>query len=280
MTPGKASGASHTVPIGDARRMTRQLTQPEFWDKHWEERKDWVEVRRTRHGLYQNELLAVFDRYLPAIPGLKVLEIGGAPGPYLIYLAKRFGYQAYSLDYSSVGNHRTEENFRAAGIPVNIIERDLFAPNVREGLPAFDIVYSLGFIEHFDDLRLVIKKHLELVKPGGLLLLGVPNLTGIYGAVLRLTAPDLVAVHNTNTMYLENWRAFEKGAPMVPVFKGYVGGFEPFGLKRLERKTLLTRLINFFVKVLIVFFSYRFAFLRRFNSRLWSAYMMGVYRVD
>lgn len=34
----------------------------------------------------------------------------------------------------------------------------------------FDIVYSLGFVEHFEDLNIVIKKHTELLKPAGILL--------------------------------------------------------------------------------------------------------------
>jgi 2-polyprenyl-3-methyl-5-hydroxy-6-metoxy-1,4-benzoquinol methylase len=42
-------------------------------------------------------------------------------------------------------------------------------------------VISFGFIEHFDNPENVIQKHLDLLKPGGILIVGVPNFTGIHG---------------------------------------------------------------------------------------------------
>jgi len=42
----------------------------------------------------------------------------------------------------------------------------------------------LGFIEHFDEPVGVVVRHLDLLKPGGILLLGVPNYGGIYRKVL------------------------------------------------------------------------------------------------
>ena len=61
---------------------------------------------------------------------------------------------------------------KAAGIPIKVYERDLFSENFYKDMQLFDIVYSLGFVEHFDELNIVVKKHTELLKPGGILVLG------------------------------------------------------------------------------------------------------------
>ena len=222
------------------------------------------------------EILKTFDIQLPAIQGLTILEVGGAYGEYLLYLTRRFNYKAYSLDYSRVGNEQTLETFSKAGIPVQVFERDLFSDN--SDLPEFDIVFSLGFIEHFDDPVIVVAKHLDLLKPGGILLLGVPNYAGIYRPVLRRLAPSIEQTHNMNIMDLENWKIFEDKFSVNPIFTEYIGGFEPLNMKKLEVKTPLNNLIYFFTRVLMVFFSFNLHFLRKFNSKYWSSYLVGIYR--
>ncbi len=159
-----------------------KLTGQTFWENYWEGKPG---NRKKKTSLLIKEILRFFDRHLPATPGLTILEVGGAYGHYLLYLTRHFGYSAFSLDYSNVGNKQTQETFEKAGIPVEVFERDLFADN--SDLPKFDIVYSLGFIEHFDEPVNVVARHLDLLKPGGILLLGVPNYSGIYRKV-RVTA--------------------------------------------------------------------------------------------
>jgi len=251
-----------------------KLTGQTFWEDYWEGKPGTAVQKKTT--LLIREILKTFDRYLPATKGLSIMEVGGAYGEYLLYLTRRFGYKAYSLDYSRIGNEQTLETFSNAGIPVEVFERDLFSDN--SDLPKFDIVYSLGFIEHFDDPGKVVEKHLDLLKPGGILLLGVPNYAGIYRPVLRRLAPSIEETHNMGIMDLDNWHEFEQRLSLQTIFTGYIGGFEPLNMKKLERKTALNHLIYFFIRVLMVLFSFRMQFLRKFNSKSWSGYIMGIYR--
>jgi 2-polyprenyl-3-methyl-5-hydroxy-6-metoxy-1,4-benzoquinol methylase len=69
--------------------------------------------------------------------GAKVVEVGSAPGEHLVRLKQRFGLTP------------------------------------RE---AFDVVLSGGFIEHFTDVAAIVQKHLQLLKPGGRLVVMIPNL--------------------------------------------------------------------------------------------------------
>ncbi|MCX6281414.1 MAG: class I SAM-dependent methyltransferase [Bacteroidetes bacterium] len=253
---------------------SEKLTGRNFWETYWETDTD--KKKNKRPSLSVIEILNAFDRNLPPEHGLTVLEIGGAKGEYLLYLVKRFGYEGHSLDYSSAGNEQTKETFTKAGYKVQVYERDLFADN--SDLPLFDIVFSLGFIEHFDEPLPVVESHLKLVKPGGILVLGVPNYSGIYKLVLKRLAPSMFTTHNLRIMDINTWTEFEKPLNLVTLFRSYIGGFEPLNMKKLENKTLFNRLIYFKIQVLTVLFSFRCRVLRKYNSAFISSYLIGIYR--
>ena len=260
-----------------------KLTEKEFWDNYWKNywkaRNGKVsEIKRTTRMSTVNSILNIFDKYLPENSSFHILEIGGSPGHYLIYMAKKFKYHLHSLDYSKIGNEQTIENMQAAGFPIKVYERDLFSENFNKDMQLFDIVYSLGFVEHFEDLNIVVKKHTELLKPGGILLLGVPNLGGIYSLFLKKTAPQLLAMHNTNSMKINNWKKFENELNLIPLFKGYIGGFDPRIMLKIEKNNLTNRFLNFLVKGLILSFSSKLNCLKKFNSRFWSGYLIGIYK--
>jgi SAM-dependent methyltransferase len=252
----------------------KKLTTPGFWEEYWEKRNRVSEKKKK--SLLTSELLKTFKRYLKIDPTLNILEIGGAPGEYLLFMASQFNYSVHSLDYSSIGNNQTVETFRIAGRKVQIYERDLFAEN--PDLPLFDIVYSLGFIEHFDDPAKAISKHLDLLKPGGILIMGVPNLTGIYHWFLKYLSPSHDKTHNLGTMNINNWKSFENVFQVTPIFKGYIGGFEPLVMKKMDVRTPLNLFLSIIVKGLMVIFSFRLTFLRKFNSKCWSGYLIGIYK--
>ncbi|MEI6884747.1 MAG: class I SAM-dependent methyltransferase [Bacteroidota bacterium] len=253
---------------------SEKLTGQNFWESYWKSGNEKKNI--SRPNLSVLELLATFDRHLPAVKGLTALEIGGGRGEYLLYMARRFGYEAYSLDYSSAGNEQTKETFSKAGIDVQLYERDLFADN--SDLPLFDIVFSLGFLEHFDDPIPVIDSHLKLLKTGGILLIGVPNYSGVYHWVLKRLAPSMFTTHNLGIMNINSWSGFEKRFGLQPIFRRYIGGFEPLNMKKIERKTLFNRLIYFNIQILTVLLSFNFRGLRTFNSANISNYLIGIYR--
>ncbi len=252
----------------------QNLTDQTLWEDYWEDKPPGNKKKKT--SLLVHEILDIFDKRLPQKQGLQVLEIGGGSGEYLLHLVKKFGYLAHSLDYSAKGNEQTVHSFSKARETVSVYERDLFASN--QDLPRFDLVFSLGLIEHFENTDLVVQKHLELVKPGGILLLGVPNYAGIYEPVLKKLAPSITETHNLSVMDLSSWHSFEKKYKLETIFKQYIGGFEPLNMKKLEVKTPINRIIYFVIQVLMTILSFRFRFLRRFNSRWWSGYMVGIYK--
>ena len=124
---------------------------------------------------------------------LTAAEIGGAPGQYLAYVHRSLGYRVTCVDFSATGCAKTVENFRLLGIPGDVIQADITTDAA--DLPAFDVVYSLGLIEHFADRRQIVENHARLVRPGGYLVLGVPNFRGLTGWFMRTLAPSTYATH-------------------------------------------------------------------------------------
>jgi 2-polyprenyl-3-methyl-5-hydroxy-6-metoxy-1,4-benzoquinol methylase len=253
-----------------------RLTEKDHWEHRWERIKLPAEIRWDTANPLAKEILKVFDIYLPHSPGLSIIEIGGAPGHFLAYFAKHFGYSASALDYSDIGCAKMQESFDMMNLGITIYNRDIFSD--LSDLPCFDIVFSTGFIEHFSNLESVVGKHVALLKNGGILVLGMPNFRGITQFVLKRLTPRLLSMHNLEAMDIRNWESFENKYGLETIFKGYIGGFEPRNFRRCENRTLKNQLIRLFFKPIRILITDRFQFLRRFNSIYWSAYLFGVYK--
>src|ERR1035441_4939769 len=67
----------------------------------------------------------------------------------------------------------------------------------------YDLVFSQGFVEHFDDYKLVVQKHEALAAPGGLVVIIVPNLTHLHRVLCGHFAPEILSVHRFPLMHAE-----------------------------------------------------------------------------
>lgn len=160
---------------------------------------------------YDDYLLwqGVLPRLLPqGAAGLSVVEIGSAPGDFLVRFARTLGAEPYGVEYTSHGAERNRQVFAAAGYSGdNVIEADFFSDAfLAANAERFDIVVSRGFIEHFVDARTVVERHVALLKDGGLLLILIPNLRGIYAPWTQRFNPDQLPLHNLELMKAENFR--------------------------------------------------------------------------
>lgn len=155
----------------------------------------------SRYLLYD----VICRRYLPK-GELKILEIGSSPGNELIALNRLFGYQPFGVEYNESGVDLNRKNFAAHGLPEeNVIRSDVFDSGFQdEHREKYDIVMSLGFIEHFRDLSRVIDAHANLVKPGGHLLITVPNFRWFNYLLIRLMSPTSIKAHNFWIMKRKN----------------------------------------------------------------------------
>ena len=198
VTGAEGSRSAHAAPRA-ARRpgsvsYTRAMTGAEReadWDRQWQGEPINLaapdEEARTPRWQAQERVVAA---QLGGFAGLRVIEIGAGRGTNALLYA-RHGAQATLLDRSPTALEQAAAVFAAHGLPVELVEADLFAlPAALHG--AFDVSMSFGLCEHFlDERRLgVVRAHLDLLRPGGVAMLGVPNR---YAPVYRLWIATLMA---------------------------------------------------------------------------------------
>jgi SAM-dependent methyltransferase len=169
---------------------TDNITDQAFWLDYW---KDFVAVPIAYKPWYA-DLLADFPG-----AGSTFLEVGGFPGNVSAYVAKARGYDVTVLDFMVLdGPIRSVES--ANELPkgsIKTIKIDFFSFRPDHG---FDVVLSAGFIEHFKDTKEVIAKHIECLKPGGSLFIGLPNLRGITGWWMKHVDRKTYDAHNISCM--------------------------------------------------------------------------------
>ena len=253
------------------------LTDEAFWDEYWASLRLPVEITKSS-GFLVREITDVFDRFLRSDNPLSVLEIGGAPGQYAAYVQRELGHAITIFDSSPVGCAKARENFELLGLPAEVVEGDMFDPPPE--LPKFDVVYSLGLLEHFDDVTTTVRAHLDFVAPNGLLILGVPNLAGINGPLMRRLSPWFFSKHHAQATHESTWDRFERELGLHRLLRAHLGGFDPGMFWRSESRKLGDRILAQSLRYLSRLFERKEArFVRRANGGAWSAYFMGVYRV-
>lgn len=198
--------------------MVERLVRKEYWDGKWK-------YREVKIGLdFRNYSLRRFHEFfsarLPPTPGLSFLEIGCAGSTWLRYFAEIFGYRVNGLDYSEVGCQQAREILARHGISGEIYCLDFFAEtSALEG--RFDVLFSYGFIEHFDDPVAVLARARRLCRPGAHILTVIPNLHGLPGAIQRWADRTVYDLHRP--LDAAGMAAAHEAAGFATVAARYVG---------------------------------------------------------
>jgi 2-polyprenyl-3-methyl-5-hydroxy-6-metoxy-1,4-benzoquinol methylase len=182
-----------------------------YWD-------DGYSRMRTAYRPERVEMKDLFDRYLPT--GGTCFEVGCYPGDYLIYLGRQFGYTVNGIDLAP-GLDQLPTHIRAQGVEVGTFHREdflTFAPEKK-----YDVVYSLGFVEHFTNFEEVIEKHVSLLNHGGTLVLACPNFRGLQYVLHRVFDAENLRRHCLKAMNLRRWRRIFVRHHLTILYHGYYG---------------------------------------------------------
>lgn len=251
-----------------------ELTEVKFWEDYWANCKlpstvdmDFSYDRCLARGLKNN---------LSGIKG-DVFEVGCAPGKWLAFMAKEFAMNPSGIEYSEAGMNATLENFKILQLaPGSILTGDFFQTKPSR---QFDVVMSFGFIEHFDNVDEVIDLHLGWLKPGGVLILGVPNFCGIYSTIQGILDREILDKHNLKIMNLDYFQSVATRFKLKPVFLDYIGSFEP-SLPIVKHR--LGNPLQLAVRGLL-WLARRIRRLKifdRWNNRFISSYILAIYRKE
>jgi 2-polyprenyl-3-methyl-5-hydroxy-6-metoxy-1,4-benzoquinol methylase len=123
-----------------------------------------------------------------------LLEVGCARSVWLPYFGRSLGFDVHGLDYSEVGCQQARALLAASGVPGEVTCADLFAPP-DSLLDRFDVVFSGGVVEHFDDTAGCLRAVTRMLRPGGMALTVVPNMTGPLGLIQRVLDRSVYDMH-------------------------------------------------------------------------------------
>jgi len=240
------------------------LTTEAFWDRWWEtvSLPDVPDPRKS----FDRTFLDFYGRHLLLDGRHSLLEVGCAPGRWLVYFQRRFGCRVAGCEYSPTGLKVLRQNLSAAGVTADVFEGDFMTVDTKGR--TFDAVLSKGFLEHFADPVAVARRHVDLLSPGGLLLLDVPNLRGLNRFLQR---KDLLDAHNLDVMTRAFFESLAERLGCRLRFLDFVGGFEP-GILDTRTRPFPLRVVKSLLGRLR-----RLPGMARINSSLWSGYLLGVF---
>ncbi len=150
-----------------------RVSTPEHWQRFWEE-ADHLELDDVygTDGRMVREVLLLGD---PA--GKRILEVGAGTGRDAVTLA-RAGAEVLTLDYVKGSLHLTIKAAGASGVTVAPVCGDALDLPFADG--TFDVIFHQGLLEHFRDVRPLLGDNARILKPGGHLIVDVPQTFHYY----------------------------------------------------------------------------------------------------
>lgn len=143
-----------------------------FWARVGATFPDLGGAASTRY--YAENERRLFVDHCPALSGLRVFKTDlwdEARNTRILAWASERGARVYGIDISPPTVMQARGAFSAA--PLHGVVADVRDIPFSDG--AFDIVYSMGTIEHFDDTARAVREIARVLKPGGRAIVGVPN---------------------------------------------------------------------------------------------------------
>jgi SAM-dependent methyltransferase len=170
--------------------------------------------------------LPLYERHITPCHGENktAVEVGCFPGGFINAIGK-LGYQISGFDthpeVEKINSLISVENKKKSG--------GFFAESLDDHIKRnidYDLVISMGFVEHFDDWPAVFKKHVNLCKPGGTIIIGAPNFsTPLQRALHTVLDKGNIEDHCLHSMYPITWEGYMRSLGMSISQCGSYGEF-------------------------------------------------------
>jgi len=195
----------------------KKLTNTEYWER-WH--KDIILPQRLDIQQYPfRKMDLLLKRFLPKGRNKKLLEVGTAPGRFLIYFKENFDYDVHGIEYSEIGCDLTRKNLEMADIKGEIYNANIFNNKLQS--ESFDVIFSSGFIEHFSDPSPVISEFDCLLKKGGYIVTIIPNMNGLVALLQRIASKEILDAHNP--LKLKDMKYYHRNFKII--YASYLGSF-------------------------------------------------------
>jgi SAM-dependent methyltransferase len=214
----------------------KEYTDIIYWEKYWQN----LNISSTDTTFFE-KLITNFPK------NAKLIEIGGFPGNFAAFFIKKMKYDVTILDYFINTDiiHKIETINKLPKNSIKYLNSDFLKIQLP---PEYDIVCSFGFIEHFEDTALLIEKHIQILKKGGILLITIPNFLGLNGIVQRIFHRENYEKHNTKCMKIKHLKRILNSFQLTDYKLDY---FEKPGIW-IEREKVSNKNIQFLISILNV----------------------------
>ncbi len=245
-----------------------RLTTSDYWRAYYEKSlTDRSNIERicSRYDRFWDRLIKEND----ANPPRTIIEIGGFPGRYMAYISSKYNLAPTILDFNPE-REKVDETMRSFGVKdYNVIQADFLT---YEPARQYDIVISIGFIEHFENYQEVLDKHVSYLKKGGTLFLLIPNKRYLRKWYGLLVDRENLLMHNLSCMTRKTFDEFEERNSLQCLDFTFYGGFQYayHGTVNYIQLTLyrVTRLV----------FKILNPILEKYPNRFVSSVIIGIYK--
>jgi 2-polyprenyl-3-methyl-5-hydroxy-6-metoxy-1,4-benzoquinol methylase len=186
--------------------MNNRKSTQEYWEKEWMNLSSMTKIdphNQSPSNLLYRKLHCSLTKLFESQnvqEKATFLEVGCGGSLWLPYFCQEFNFQVSGIDYTDNGVEAAKRIAEESKILANIIKCDVFDPPIELTSNQFDIVASFGFIEHFEDTMHCIDHIKKFLRPGGILVSVIPNMTGLYGLVYKHLKPDVYNSHKPITL--------------------------------------------------------------------------------
>lgn len=150
----------------------------ETWDRHWLE----VDVEGKKPNFFL--ISAIEEAMGGSVVDKRILEVGCGASSNAVELARR-GANVFVLDFSPYALETTRRFAEESGVSLLSIQADAeYLPVADDSV---DVIYSQGLVEHFLPPDQLMKEQVRVVKPGGFVLVDVPQLFSLHTIIKKIS---------------------------------------------------------------------------------------------
>ena len=165
----------------------RKLDQEKEWQRIWVRQGIMTRIINAGRRVYNYFFLRMLSRYVTS--ETRLLELGSGTSSLLMQLAPNVK-EVVGLDITKASIDLSENAAHEAGISnAHFILGDCLTYPFE---PTYDIVWSQGLMEHFQNPEDIAKAHLRALKPGGTALISVPYRYSYHTIWYLLTRPRIL----------------------------------------------------------------------------------------
>ncbi|OQX85407.1 methyltransferase type 11 [candidate division KSB1 bacterium 4484_87] len=157
--------------------MATKVSTRDHWEKFWQERKEIDQVYSNDERIYQNL------KQITNFENKKILEVGAGSGRDSLKLFQD-NARVFVLDYAPQSLEIIRSLNQQENAALQCVQADAFQMPFPDG--TFDIVFHQGLLEHFRDPLPLLKENFRILKPGGLLLVDVPQRYHFYTIIKHI----------------------------------------------------------------------------------------------